>query len=211
VPALEAGETHVWLLDLARIGGEDVLSPEERARADAFRFERHRRRYVAAHAQLREILSAYVGGDPDAHVLVEGANGKPELGGHELRFNLAHSEEVGVCAVATVEVGVDIEAVEREPPPDWDAVAVRFFHTKEVAALHSVAGERGWLEFLRIWTLKEACLKAAGVGLLTDPRSFSVGPVLAGREDVVALAGGEWLARELEGVPGAVAALATAA
>jgi 4'-phosphopantetheinyl transferase len=208
---LEPGETHVWLLDLARIGGEDLLSAEERARADAFRFERHRRRYVAAHAQLRELLSAYVGGDPDALVLVESPNGKPELGGRELRFNLAHSEEVGICALATVEVGVDIEAVEREPPPDWDAVAARFFHADEVAALLGVAGEGGWLEFLRIWTLKEACLKAAGVGLLTDPRSFSVGPVLAGREDVVAVAGGEWLARELEGVPGAVAALATAA
>lgn len=199
------------MFDLARLGGEDLLPGDELARADAFRFERHRRRYVAAHTQLRELLSAYVGGDPDALVLVEGANRKPELDGHELRFNLAHSEDVGTCAVATAEVGVDVEVVERERPADWSAVAERFFHANEIAVVRKAPAERGWLEFLRIWTLKEACLKAAGVGLLTDPRSFSVGPVLAGREDVVTLAGGEWLARELEGVPGAVAALATAA
>ena len=165
---------------------------------------------MAAHAQLRELLSAYVGGDAEALVLTEGANGKPELEGHELRFNLAHSESVGVCAVATVEVGADVELVQRERRLDWNDVAERFFHTDEIAALRGATGDRGRLEFLRVWTLKEACLKAVGVGLLTDPRSFSVVPALAGPE-VVPLAGCEWLARELGSVPGAIAALATAA
>ena len=199
----------MWLLDLARSPADDVLSADERARADAFRFERHRGRYVAARAQVRELLSAYVGGDPDALVLAEGANGKPELEGHELRFNLAHSEAVGLCAVATAEVGVDVEVVDRERRPDWNAVAGRFFHADEIAALRGVAGESGWLEFLRIWTLKEACLKAIGLGLLTDPRSFSVAPLLPRDADVVVLGGREWRCSELN-PPGGVAALATA-
>jgi 4'-phosphopantetheinyl transferase len=187
----------------------ELLSEDELARADAFRFDRHRRRYVAGRARLRELLAAYAGDEPRDLLLVEGANGKPELQGRELRFNLAHSETVGLCAVATAEVGVDVEVVERERRPDWNAVAARFFHADEIALLGNVAGERGWLEFLRVWTLKEAGLKAVGLGLLTDPRSFSVAPILAGGTDLVALGGREWRCAELR-PPDAVAALATA-
>jgi 4'-phosphopantetheinyl transferase len=215
VPELEPDETHVWLLDLEVAETEAaalaaLLSLEERARADAFRRDVHRRRYTAGRGRLRELLAAYAGGEPGTLPLVEGPNGKPELAGSELRFNLAHSEGVGICAVSRAEVGVDVEVSQRERPTDWRAVADRFFHDAELAVLHGLADEPGRLEFLRVWTLKEACLKATGLGLLTDPRSFSVAAVLAGRADRVVLADGEWLAQELAPLPGAVAALATA-
>lgn len=186
----------------------ELLSADERARSDALRFERHRRRYVAGRGRLRELLAAYADAEPRALVLVERANGKPELEGHELRFNLAHSEAVGICAVSAVEVGVDVEVVDRRRRPQWRAVGERFFHPDEVALVRGVTDEAGWLEFLRIWTLKEACLKAVGVGLLTDPRAFSVAEVLAGEDDAVTLAGERWLARELKPSGGALAALA---
>jgi 4'-phosphopantetheinyl transferase len=214
VPRLEPGETHVWRLELdssepdaARLAA--LLSADERARADAFRFERHRSRYVGGRSRLRELLAAYVGEDARALGLVEGPNGKPELTGHDLRFNLAHSESLGICAVSTAEVGVDVEVVERERRPQWEAMAKRFFHGDELRAVDGLSGEAGWREFLRTWTLKEACLKATGLGLLTDPASFSVAPVLAGRTDVVALAGAELRVGGVEPLSGAVAALAT--
>jgi 4'-phosphopantetheinyl transferase len=213
-PQLERDETHVWLLELDVSDAEAevlaaLLSPDEGARADAFHRDLHRRRYTAGRGRLRELLAAYAGGEPGTLPLVEGPNGKPELAGSELRFNLAHSEGVGICAVSRAEVGVDVEVSPRDPPTDWRAVADRFFHEEELERLLGLTAEPGWLEFLRVWTLKEACLKATGIGLLTDPRSFSVAAVLAGRADRVVLADREWLAQELAPVPGAVAALAT--
>jgi 4'-phosphopantetheinyl transferase len=214
VPELEPEETHVWLLDLEVTDAEAaalaaLLAPHELARADAFHRDVHRRRYTAGRGRLRELLAAYAGGEPGAVPLVEGPNGKPELAGSELRFNLAHSESVGIFAVSRGEVGVDVEVSRRDPPTDWRAVADRFFHEEELARLDGLSTESGWLEFLRVWTLKEACLKATGIGLLTDPRSFSVAAVLAGEETRIALAGDEWLAQELAPLPGAVAALVT--
>jgi 4'-phosphopantetheinyl transferase len=214
VPKLAAGETHVWLLELdvsdadaARLGA--LLSPDEASRAEAFHRELHRRRYVAGRGRLREILAAYAEVDPRLLRLDEGPNGKPELARADVRFNLAHSEGLGVCAVSRAEVGVDIEVVGRSRRPRWRQVAERFFHEQELAGLRGLATEPGWIEFLRVWTLKEACLKATGLGLLTDPRSFSVASVPAGGASAVVLGGREWLARELSTPRGAVAALAT--
>jgi 4'-phosphopantetheinyl transferase len=202
----------VWLLDLDApdVDLREVLSPAERARADAFRHELHRRRFTAGRGRLRELLAAYAGGDPAAVVLAEGPNGKPELAGAELRFNLAHSEGIAVCAVARAEVGVDVEVSRRDRPTQWRQIAERFFAGEEVARLQRLADQAGWLEFLRLWTLKEACLKGTGLGLLTDPRSFSVAPVLAGDAEAVAVGGRLWRCVELR-TPDAVAALASAA
>jgi 4'-phosphopantetheinyl transferase len=189
VPDLGGDEVHSWLIELDAKTDEAVLSSDERARADAFRFDVHRRRYAAGRARLREILAAYLDAEPASLGLLEGPHGKPELTGHDLRFNLAHCEDRALCAVSRCEVGADLELLDRPRMPDWRAVAARFFHADEVAAT--------WEEFLRIWTLKEACLKAAGFGLVIDPRTFSVAEVLAGRTDAVALAGAEWRCWEL--------------
>ena len=207
IPELGAGETHVWLLDLdvPEVGLRELLSPEEQARADAFHRDVHGRRYTAAHGRIRELLGRYLGADPAALQVVEGPSGKPELRGGEVRFNLAHSEGVGLCAVARVEVGVDVEVVAGRRLPDWLAIAERFFHADEVSALAS------WVDFLRVWTLKEAVLKATGLGLATDPSTFSVAHVLRERSGPVALGGREWRCVELDLGRDAVAALASAA
>ena len=215
IPELGAGETHVWALELDVAEADarrltELLSAEERARADAFRREVHARRYTAGRGRLRELLAAYTGSEPATLPLVAGPNGKPELGGADVRFNLAHSEDVGLCAVSRNEVGVDVEVVEGRRLPDWLAIAERFFHEEELPRLRGLAGEPGWVEFLRIWTLKEAVLKATGLGLATDPCTFSVAHVLSERSGRVALGGREWRCVELRLGSHAVAALATA-
>jgi 4'-phosphopantetheinyl transferase len=207
-PQLGADEAHLWLVDLDAAGGEpaDVLSPDERRRAEAFVRKRDGRRFAACHAHLREILAGYVGADPAALALVEGPNGKPTLSARGPCFNLAHCEGVALCAVARRAVGVDLELVERPRRPRWEAVAERHFHEEELRALREAPG---WSEFLRIWTLKEACLKAAGFGLTIDPRGFSVAAVLAGWARSVRLEGRDWRCVGLEPAPGTVAALAS--
>jgi 4'-phosphopantetheinyl transferase len=215
VPALPGGDVHVWLLELDDPTGEErllgLLAPAERARADAYRLERHGRRYAVGRARLRELLGAYLGEEPRSVRLVDGPNGKPELAVPvvpALRFNLTHSEGLALCAIAREDVGVDLELLDRARRPRWLAVAGRFFHEEERERLAGLAGEEGWAEFLRIWTLKEACLKAAGFGLLAEPRSFSVAGVLAGRTSTAEAAGRSWRCEELRPAARAIAALA---
>jgi 4'-phosphopantetheinyl transferase len=187
----------------------ELLSPPEHERADAFRFPVHRSRYAVGRGRVRELLAAYAGGEPARIELRDGPSGKPELADAAVRFNVSHCEGLALCAVARREVGVDLELVERPRRPRWPEIAARFFHPDERSLLD------GWVAFLRVWTLKEACLKALGSGLRTDPRTFSVADVVTGGHDVVVLAGEEWRCSEVSlssGAPGrgTVSALAVA-
>lgn len=142
------------------------LSQEERARAARFTFHRDRRRFVVSHAAMRAILAAEVGCDPRELRFVTNAFGKPALGDppFEVGFNLAHSGELALCAVARgVEVGIDLEAV-REVP-DAEAILRGSFAPLEVDDWLQVPAERRQEAFLRLWTCKEAWLKACGRGL----------------------------------------------
>ncbi|RYF66751.1 MAG: 4'-phosphopantetheinyl transferase superfamily protein, partial [Comamonadaceae bacterium] len=90
-------------------------------------------------------------------------------------FNLSHSQGVGLIALsAEAEVGVDVELV--RPMGDVTALADNYFDGAEQSALAAIGpGPARDLAFFRCWTRKEACLKAAGIGLGLDTRSFHVG------------------------------------
>jgi 4'-phosphopantetheinyl transferase len=161
---------HVWAVELDDQTFRDHgwLSPDERNRADRFKFSRHRRRYVIAHTALREILSGSLGVDAGNLEFVEEANGKPQLAarfaGSGIAFNLSHSHEQALIAVARGrEVGVDIEFAKADFA--FNEVAERFFTAKEVAALGVLPGELQRQAFYKCWTSKEAFLKAKGTGL----------------------------------------------
>jgi 4'-phosphopantetheinyl transferase len=211
VPDLGNDDVHLWLVDLDVEPGElaRLLSAAERERAESFRFDRHRARYIVGRGRLRQLLAAYTGREPTRLELREGPNGKPELGKDALRFNVSHCEGLALCAIARREVGVDLELVERPRRPRWPEIAARFFHPDEQRVVS------GWVDFLRIWTLKEACLKALGSGLRTDPRTFSVATVLVARDDRVVVGGEEWRCSEVSAASdapgrGTVSALAVA-
>lgn len=154
----------------------EMLSDDERARAAQFRFARDRDRFIVAHAALRSILSGYLGIAPSSVRFRTSAYGKPAIDGTPfLRFNLSHSGDLALCAIAGErEVGVDIEQIRSDL--DWEGLARRFFSAEEVAALEALdPGDR--LEgFIRCWTRKEAYLKARGEGLALPLDSFSVLP-----------------------------------
>ena len=173
-----SGEVHVWrATTLVPPQGFDerwaVLDSTERARADRFRVSRDRERFVAARAFLRALLSCYTGVPPAAIRFSVLAHGKPALaepGGPH--FNLSHSHEAAVCAVAGREVGIDIEQV--RPLPDAMQIAARFFSAEERDALAIVPPERRDRAFFACWTRKEAYVKATGSGLLVPLDRFSV-------------------------------------
>jgi 4'-phosphopantetheinyl transferase len=191
--ALSAGEVHLWrapldwppeILDALAA----TLDLPERERAACFRFPRHRDRWIAARAALRDVLSRYLAASPRSLRFAAGPQGKPRLDGvDEPRFNLAHSGALALVAVAAGrEVGVDLE--ELRPIPDAETVAAQFFSAAEREALRAAPGAEG---FLRLWTRKEAALKRDGVGL-------------SGRLDDASLAG----VVEIDAGPGWLAALA---
>ncbi len=88
-------------------------------------------------------------------------------------FNVSHGGAHGLIAFAAgVSIGVDVE--ERSPRYDLEGMAERFCGSNERAALATAEGQEKTNLFYRIWTLKEALLKALGTGFACDPTAYEV-------------------------------------
>lgn len=158
----------------------DVLDDDERARAARFAVARNRVEYIAAHALARALLSAETGEPPRAFRYRAGDKGKPAAlcDGRRLdvHFNLSHTGGlVAVAATCGIELGLDVEAIDRKVEL---AVADRYFFGAEARWLATLEPERRPEGFLRLWTLKEAYIKATGRGLsqALDEFWFDVDP-----------------------------------
>lgn len=135
-------ELHVWhaRLDAAGWPGEEGLPAAERERAVAMHRSEARKRWVAARWALRGVLGRYLEQDPAAIELRLGDRGKPFLADPDapLRFNLSHSGELALIAVAERrEVGVDVQRI----------------------------GSRHPARFYAEWARREAIAKCHGTGL----------------------------------------------
>lgn len=156
---------------------EDVLSlldDEERARSNRFLRESDRRRFVIAHGFTRLVLGHYLGVPAASLRFSVGPHGKPRLADvdPDLRFNLSHSGERAVLAVARGrEVGIDIE---QERPIETLDLARRFFSQREFEALAAMQPGRRLKAFFRCWTRKESFVKARGDGLSSPLSGFDV-------------------------------------
>ena len=173
---------HVWSIRLTQ--SDDVvraleghLSVDEARRADRYRRELDRTRYVVAHGALRELLADYTVQTPRNISFGHTATGKPFLiddqGEQRLRFNLSHAGEWAIVALASsMEVGIDIEQIDSDV--SVEAVAERFFSRSEFEALQEVPSEQRTLAFFTAWTRKEAYVKARGEGIVSRLQGFSV-------------------------------------
>jgi len=166
-----------------------MLDEEECARAARFRMEADRRAYIAAHALTRQMLSTMAPPAPAAMApvapadwrFIRGQAGKPEIdpahGLPWLRFNLSHTRGLVACAVtAEADIGLDVEDLERrEASP---GLAERNFAPSEAAMIAALAPEARHETFLKVWTLKEAFVKATGdgIGLGLDRFAFTLDP-----------------------------------
>jgi 4'-phosphopantetheinyl transferase len=219
-PALDADSVHVWRIALAVPDAEQAeraaeLTPDERARAARFHFERDRQRWTAARGAVRAVLAGYAGVPAASLAFRVGPHGKPALDGPAARggldFNVSHSGDLALCAVTRARpVGVDVEAVR----PDFATgeVARRFFAPAEVAALGALPPGERVEAFFACWTRKEAYIKARGTGIALGLDRFEVSlapggaaallatqdePAAAARWRLVALAPGEGYAGAL--------------
>jgi 4'-phosphopantetheinyl transferase len=180
--ALAEDELHVWYVlpdeiksDALLAAYERLLTPEERARRDRYRFEPSRREYLFTRALVRATLSRYAPVAPAAWAFRANAYGRPEIalpGLPWLRFNLSNTYGLIACAVARDrDVGVDVEDTERSG--ETVEIAHQFFSPLEAAALRALPADRRRARFFDYWTLKEAYIKARGMGLAIPLEQFS--------------------------------------
>jgi 4'-phosphopantetheinyl transferase len=150
------------------------LCPHERRRAERFRFEPHRRRFIVARGRLRQLLAARLGVQPEAVELAYGRNGKPRLLNRDLHFSVSHCDDVALFAFSKAsEVGVDVEAI--RPIREADAIAAQFFSPHEQADYAALAARDKPFAFLRCWTRKEALAKALGDGFSMSMEAHAPG------------------------------------
>lgn len=189
---------HVWHADLKGLEAaclrrlEQHLSAHERARSTRLRFIQDRDRFVATRGLLREILALYLCVPARRLSFGYNAHGKPFLAeqGEALRFNVSHSLDTVLVAVAhECEVGVDVERVH-------GAVAVEeisemVLSAPEKLTLGSLGNAAKRAAFLRLWTRKEAYIKADGRGMSLPLKHIDVS-VPADRVAVLDESGGRW-------------------
>ena len=154
---------------------EDVLSPDERERARRYQFDKDRRRFTITRSVLRFLLGNYLKTTPERVAFNYGEYGKPSLAEPctGIRFNVSHSEELALIAIAHGrEVGVDVEFL--RPIADQEQLLAANFSARELAEFRSLP--RVWQQaaFFAGWTRKEAYLKARGGGLSVPLDSFAV-------------------------------------
>ena len=190
--AMNSSSLDLWFAfpgDLADPAVEEactaILDDAERARAGRFRFDRHRREFLVTHALARVALSHAHPLPPQSWRFSVNKYGKPSpVPEYGLRFNQSNSVELAVCLVSkcdarpgvknganAVEVGVDVESFARagEIPP----LAARVFSEAERAQLDVLSAAARPDRALSLWTLKEAYIKARGMGLSLSLREIS--------------------------------------
>ncbi|MBD3857265.1 MAG: 4'-phosphopantetheinyl transferase superfamily protein [Acidobacteria bacterium] len=169
------GQVQLWwaLLDVSdseidRLRG--MLTQEELGRAERFRVTAAARRFIGARAALRMILGRATGTEPAEVGFLFGQHGKPRLPDGGLFFNASDSGDYVVVALTRAEVGVDIELARKVRRRD--RLARRVCTDREIEMLARVSEEERDALLLRLWTCKEAALKAVGIGLSGGARNI---------------------------------------
>lgn len=175
---LKQNAVHLWKINLGyhRLKIDEltgILSPAEIKRADAFHFPRDRDGFKVSHIALRLILSKYLSESPELLEFSTNDFGKPFLKNSQFNFNLSHSGELALVAVAeNFDIGVDIERIRVEIK--HQELAEQFFSKDEKSYLQSFYETQAKKEFFRLWARKEAFVKAKGCGLSEPLENFSV-------------------------------------
>lgn len=204
-------EVHIWTAHLDSIKFEhkqfSVLSPDELERANRFKFSIHRQRFIIARLILRCILSKYLH-TPAAEIQFAYIHKKPHIQlpkDTNLQFNLSHSVDIAVYAFTSHhDIGIDIEQIQDTFNA---AVAKRYFSHEENLSFAKLTSEEQIVAFYRLWSRKEALIKACGKGLSIPLSSFSVS--VHDVEEQIDLENQRWTLIPLNLVDGYQSALAT--
>jgi len=175
-------QAHVWLVSPESIDDRAVLErcraslcSEELQQYRRFRFAQDQHRYLVSHALVRQVLSQYLPPAPADWRFVRNAHGRPEIAGAEdlpaLRFNLTHTSGLAACLVTLdSDCGIDSEKIARRHR--LGKVAGRMFSEAECKQLEALQGREFEEFFHERWTLREAYVKALGIGISFPTRKL---------------------------------------
>lgn len=172
---LSEARIDLWQFSLTQevINTEELLNPEERARANRFYFDRHKRRFSLARASMRIILARYLNIPPERLEFTFNNFGKPEvLNSAKLQFNISHTGDLALLAVGKkFPMGIDIEHYSARP---YEGIAKSLFSEQEYEGFIKAPKALKPALFFHIWTQKEAFIKACGLGLSYPTKYFNV-------------------------------------
>lgn len=166
-------EVHIWKTNLEQSSinvqnSFKILNEYEKNKARRFHFEKHQKRFIIARSSLKKILSLYLSISPQEIEFIYNDYGKPKLidkiNKLALQFNVSHSKNMAIYGITChYLIGVDIEYI--RPMPEAENLAKRFFSDKEYEQMRPLPSEEKSKEFFKLWTAKEAYLKAIGQGI----------------------------------------------
>ncbi|MDN2662036.1 4'-phosphopantetheinyl transferase superfamily protein [Psychromonas sp. 14N.309.X.WAT.B.A12] len=152
---------------------KSLITDEEQTRIATFKSSSAQKTSLVSRAMCRLVLSQYINIPAQAHQFSRNKHGKPGLlkNSTQLQFNLSHNEDLIIMAVSVKdEVGCDIENPTRKV--SIEPITRRYFSTQEHAMLMAKQGQAQNASFFKTWTLKEAFVKATGVGIKLGLDSF---------------------------------------
>lgn len=180
-----SSEAHVWFVTPESVCDPatlqhcyDILNEDEREKYGRFIYSEDSHSYLISHALVRNILSRYATIAPSGWRFNQGTHGRPEIiPAHQtrLRFNLTHTSGLAACIVTLDDdCGIDAENVHDRSNPL--GIAKRMFSAPELEQLKQHEGPAFLEYFYERWTLREAYVKARGIGISFPTRQlcFSV-------------------------------------
>lgn len=182
--SLDDGTVHIYYFCFSEDGyNREIdlyaeLNEKEKGRYEKIKIIRKKREFLISRIMLRRILSHYCHMDINDICFSYNKYGKPYLNEEfnknlkePIYFNLSHAGKVIVCAITKkYEVGVDVESIDR----DILNIAQAFYSEDDIAYLNQMPKAIQNKVACRIWTLKEAYVKAKGMGLSMPLDSFNV-------------------------------------
>lgn len=176
---LKADEAHVWITSLADAHNDIVyltslLSEDEYERANSYRFTKDRNQYIITRAILRCLLAKYLKQKPNNIEFVYGLWGKPYLlQKNTLYFNVSHSKDYALYAIArNYEVGIDLEYIDKTLELKNTISSV--LSPVELENWKKLKSNNKTEKFFKLWTCKEAYLKALGKGWLENSNEMPI-------------------------------------
>jgi 4'-phosphopantetheinyl transferase len=145
-----------------------LLTEDELQQMSRLYFAGHRHQYLLTRALIRTCLSFYYPVEPGEWRFSKNDYGKPQVSHPQVKpaacFNLSHAQGLIICGIAAgVDIGVDVEDTQRTTRAAFDSLA-SYFSEEEIRDLRELPEEQQKQRFFDYWTLKEAYIKARGMG-----------------------------------------------
>ncbi|CAH9143107.1 unnamed protein product [Cuscuta epithymum] len=182
-------ETHLWYVKPNEVKSEallekyvEILSPTEKENVLRMAGDEHKKTALLSRTLVRTTIARYQISshvDPRSLKFRKNNYGKPEVEWQHsdhwlsppLHFNMSHTNSLVACGVTGGSpIGIDVEEKQRAVKNNILSLARRYLSGPEFEFLSSINdSEAQHQEFIKLWTMKEAYVKALGVGFSGSP------------------------------------------